>query len=289
MAPSRAAHPRADVPGRPGVSALRHQRTYKVTEAHVADLARVATDLGLPAPRPGREGVFTMLGTRFQVAPAAGLDWTSNESDAREILDAVREARRMADFVVVAIHAHEPSNAVKEPVQFLPPFAKAAIDAGADIFLGSGPHRLRGIEIYKGKPIFYSLGDFFFQNDAVRRLPADFFEQFDLPWSATVADAFDARDSSPRAFSNTQANFESALAISRYDGGRLASVTLHPLTLGYDEPRSHRGRPRIASPEDGRRIIQELAEMSAKFGTRIEYRNGVGVIDVAAKGGSAAR
>jgi poly-gamma-glutamate synthesis protein (capsule biosynthesis protein) len=230
-----------------------------------------------------------MLGTRFQIAATPGLEWTANENDVREILDSIREARRMADFVVVAIHAHEPSNAVREPVQFLPPFARAAVDAGADIFLGSGPHRLRGIEIYKGKPIFYSLGDFFFQNDAVRRLPADFFEQFDLPWSATVADAFDARDSSPRAFSNTQANFESALAVSNYDGGKLASVTLYPLTLGYDEPRSHRGRPKIASAEDGRRIIDELAAMSQKFGTKIEYRNGIGVIDVAPKGGSAPR
>lgn len=289
MAPARAAHPRPDVPGRPGVSALRNQRIYKVTDAQVGNLSRVAADLGLPEPRPGRDGGFNFLGTRFQVAAASGIDWTANEADAREILDAVKEARRMADFVVVAIHAHEPGNAVKEPVQFLPPFARAAIDAGADIFLGSGPHRLRGIEIYKNRPIFYSLGDFFFQNDAVQRLPADFFEQFNLPWSATAADAFDARDSSPRAFSNTQANFESALAISQYDGGRLASVMLYPVTLGYDEPRSHRGRPRLASPQDGQRIIEELAAMSQKFGTRIEYRNGVGVIDLSSKTGSASR
>ena len=289
MAPARAGHARPDVPGRPGLSALRNQRTYKVDQARLADLARVATALGMPEPRPGRNGVFNLWGTRFQLAASNGVEWTANENDTRDILDAVREARRMADFVVVAIHAHEPSNAVREPVQFLPPFARAVIDAGADIFLGSGPHRLRGIEIYKDKPIFYSLGDFFFQNDAVQRLPADFLEQYDLPWSATAADAFDARDNSPRAFSNTQANFESALAISRYEGGRLASVTLHPVTLGYDEPRSHRGRPRIASPADGQRIIEELAEMSRKFGTTIAYRNGVGVIDLSAKSNSAAR
>lgn len=287
MAPARAGNSRPDVPGRPGVSALRNQRIYKIDEAHLADLTKGLSGLGLTA-RPGKDGAFTLLGTRFQVGATNGVDWTANESDENEILAAVREARRMADFVIIMIHAHEPGNGSKEPVQFLPPFAHAAIDAGADIFLGAGPHRLRGIEVYKGKPIFYSLGDFFFQNDAVRHLPADFFEEYKLPPSATTADAFDARDNSPGAFSNTQANFESALEISKYEAGQLASITLYPLTLGYDEPRSHRGRPRIASPEDGRRIIGDLAEMSSKFGTKIEYRDGVGVIDVLPKSGSAA-
>lgn len=280
---SRAAHARPDVPGRPGLSALRHQRTYRIDAARLADLTRVATSVGVAMPTPGKDGSFTVFGTRFKVGETNGVEWVANEHDVREILDAVREARRQADFVVVAIHAHEPGNASREPAPFLPLFARGAIDAGADIFIGSGPHRLRGIEIYKDRPIFYSLGDFFFQNDAVQRLPADFVEQFGLPWHATAADAFDARDASPRAFSNTQAYFESALAVSHYDGARLASVKLYPLTLGYDQPRSYRGRPMLASAADGRRIIDELAKMSEKFGTTIEYRDGIGIIDLTAK------
>ena len=38
--------------------------------------------------------------------------------------------------------------------------AYAAIDAGAEIILGHHPHQLKGIEVYKGKPIFYSMGNF---------------------------------------------------------------------------------------------------------------------------------
>jgi poly-gamma-glutamate synthesis protein (capsule biosynthesis protein) len=284
---SRAGHARPDVPGRPGLSALRHQRTYKVDDDRFKDLGRVAASLGLPNPSPGPDGGFTLFGTRFKVAGANGVEWLANENDVREILQAVREARRQADFVAVAIHSHEPGNASREPAPFVPSFARAAIDAGADVFLGSGPHRLRGIEIYKGRPIFYSLGDFFFQNDAVQRLPADFFEQYGLPADATVADAFDARDASPRAFAHTRANFESVVAISHYEGSRLAEVRLHPVTLGYDEPRSRRGRPRLAGVEDGRRIIEELAELSRGFGTKVEYRDGVGVIEVARRSGSA--
>ena len=41
------------------------------------------------------------------------------------------------------------------------------IDAGADVVVGHGPHVLRGIEIYKGKPIFYSLANFMFQNETL--------------------------------------------------------------------------------------------------------------------------
>ena len=47
------------------------------------------------------------------------------------------------------------------------------VDAGADLFVGHGPHVLRGVEIYKGKPIFYSLGDFIFQNETLLRLPSE--------------------------------------------------------------------------------------------------------------------
>ena len=57
-----------------------------------------------------------------------------------------------------------------EPAQFLVTFARAMIDAGADLFVGHGPHVLRGIEIYKGAPIIYSLGDFIFQNETLLRL-----------------------------------------------------------------------------------------------------------------------
>jgi poly-gamma-glutamate capsule biosynthesis protein CapA/YwtB (metallophosphatase superfamily) len=53
-------------------------------------------------------------------------------------------------------------------VQF---WAHAVIDAGADVVVGHGPHVDRGIEIYAGKPIVYSLGNFIMQNDQVELMP----------------------------------------------------------------------------------------------------------------------
>jgi poly-gamma-glutamate synthesis protein (capsule biosynthesis protein) len=279
---SRAGDARGDVPGRPGASTLRHQRTYKVDAAQLAALTGIAEKVGLRSPKPDPSGVFTLFGSRFQVAAEAGSEWTANERDVREILATVREARRQADFVIVTTHTHESGADATEPPPFLPGFARACIDAGADVFVGHGPHQLRGVKIYKGKAIFYSLGNLFFQNDAVERLPADFYEKFGVPAEGTTADAFDARDAKGQGDSGTQAYFESALTRSQYHEGRLVAVTLYPLTLGYQQPRSRRGRPVLASGADGRRIIEDLARMSAPFGTKIEYRDGVGVIDLGA-------
>ena len=97
--------------------------------------------------------------------------------------------RRQANWVVVTSHTHQgggnqyiPSRAGNKAgcmglyedacdesryvsADALVTFARAVIDAGADAFYGHGPHVLRGIEIYQGKPIFYSLDDFLFQNE----------------------------------------------------------------------------------------------------------------------------
>ena len=54
------------------------------------------------------------------------------------------------------------------PADFCRDFAKLCINAGASAYIGHGPHIWRGIEIYKDKPVFYSLGDFIFQNDFMK-------------------------------------------------------------------------------------------------------------------------
>jgi poly-gamma-glutamate capsule biosynthesis protein CapA/YwtB (metallophosphatase superfamily) len=281
----RAGNARGDVPGRPGLNPVRNQRTFKVTAAQLSELVRIAEEVGLNPPKPDSDGRLSLFrtsfetGASFQVASSPGSEWNADPQDVKEILRSIHEARRQADFVVVSMHAHEQGQSVTDPAPFLPGFARACVDAGADAFVGHGPHLLRGIEVYKGKPIFYSLGNLFFQNDVVERLPADFYERYGLPTEATPADGFDARDARG-GFAGTQAYFESVLARLEYSDGRLVSVTLYPLTLGYQQPRSRRGWPKLASPADGRRIIDKLTTLSAKFGTRIEYRDGVGIIDV---------
>ena len=67
--------------------------------------------------------------------------------------------RRRVDFLVASNHwglDHEVLDYQRE-------IGRAAIDAGADLVMGHGPHHPLGIELYKDKPIFYSLGSFSFE------------------------------------------------------------------------------------------------------------------------------
>lgn len=66
--------------------------------------------------------------------------------------------RRAADIVVASCHW----GLGEEVLDYMPQIAHAAIDAGADIVIGHGPHYSLPVEAYKGKPIFYGLGSFSF-------------------------------------------------------------------------------------------------------------------------------
>jgi poly-gamma-glutamate capsule biosynthesis protein CapA/YwtB (metallophosphatase superfamily) len=62
-----------------------------------------------------------------------------------------------ADLVVFSIHWGP--NMRQAPPDEFKQFARAVLDAGADIFHGHSAHIFQGIEIYKGKPILYDIGD----------------------------------------------------------------------------------------------------------------------------------
>ena len=78
----------------------------------------------------------------------------------QEVLDRVKEMKEEVDILVLAIHwGVERSDTPRKQEMDL---AKKLVDSGVDIVMGHHPHVLQGIEIYKGKPIFYSLGNFVF-------------------------------------------------------------------------------------------------------------------------------
>jgi len=79
--------------------------------------------------------------------------------DLEAVIDDVKKAKAQADVVAVSFHwgVHLYHAAI---ATYQKEVAHAVIDAGADIILGHHPHLLKGIEVYKGKPIFYSMGNF---------------------------------------------------------------------------------------------------------------------------------
>ncbi len=104
-------------------------------------------------------------------------DYSADSVDVDAITASVRDAKRQANWVIVSSHTHQ-GGANTEA--FLVQFAHAVIDAGADVFVAHGPHVLRGVEIYKGRPIFYSLGDFLMENETVELQPWENYESVGL-------------------------------------------------------------------------------------------------------------
>jgi poly-gamma-glutamate synthesis protein (capsule biosynthesis protein) len=71
--------------------------------------------------------------------------------------------------------------------------------------------------------------------------------------------------------------YESVIAVPTFKGSDLIALKLYPIDLARTAPVSQRGTPRMADEATGRKIIERLASLSAKHGTRIAYENGVGV------------
>ena len=80
--------------------------------------------------------------------------------DMTKVLQKVREAKERADIVIAYIHWGTEYSETLETAQT--EGAKALVDAGADVVLGAHPHCLQGMEFYEGKPILYSLGNYWF-------------------------------------------------------------------------------------------------------------------------------
>lgn len=114
----------------------------------------------LPGFGSGREDPdrVVLAGTTYTARPKAGYSYEANLQDVANVLRNVRRGKQFSDFCIATNHGHQPGNWSQEPPDYEQALARRLIDAGADAYIGHGPHQLRGIEIYKGRPIFYSLG-----------------------------------------------------------------------------------------------------------------------------------
>jgi poly-gamma-glutamate capsule biosynthesis protein CapA/YwtB (metallophosphatase superfamily) len=277
---SRAGRTRNGVRGRPGLNPLRFSTTYVVPRDRLEQLRSLQAEL--TGRDPAKGDAITFFGRRFAAGEKAEVRTEPNKDDLAEIAAVVRNAARLADYTFVTIHAHEGGANRSVPAQFLVTFARAMIEAGADFFVGHGPHVLRGIELYKGKPILYSLGDFIFQNETVLRLPSENYEAFDLGTDAGVADFNDRRyNNDTIGFPADREIWESVVAVPRWQGKRLVELALHPISLGFGKPRTERGRPMLADAGTARKILDDLTQRSAPFGTRIAVRDGIGYVELA--------
>lgn len=297
---SRAGPGRRDFPGRPGINALRHVKEHLVTQDVFEALHKASRELGYEAfeiarqqfglqglpPREDPAKVVEFLENKFTLADRMQLNTSVHKEDLLGIGNWIRGAQKQADWLVYGIHCHENSPhgerhgpSTVAPPDFLIEFAHFAIDSGCHMVAGHGPHFLRGIEIYDGKPIFYSLGNFIFQNETVSWVPPEGYRRFNLDADATPGDFFVERSlADQRGFPSDPFFWQSVLPVCTYEAKKLRQIALYPLDLGYGRPIPMRGRPMLARGETAASILRWLQECSAPFGTEITIEDEVGYI-----------
>lgn len=220
----------------------------------------------------------------FKAGEKPGYSFEPNQRDVADIIRNVRRGKQLSDFCIATNHGHEPEEFTPEPPDYEQTFARMLIDAGADIYLNHGPHHVRGIEIYKGRPIFYGLGNLFNQD---LRTPIG-------------ADMYEAHGKDPRVDSDADVTahemavgypyaegfvalsdaiyYESIISVARYESNRLSELRLHPIELRRSDRLANRGVPRLTAESQGKTILERLQKNSEPFGTTLEVENGVGLI-----------
>jgi len=194
-----------------------------------------------------------------------GVKGKMNDEDAQRELNSIREARKHAGLVIVYQHNHIFDKSFQTimleelPERLVPPdwlkrWTHQEVDAGADIIVMHGAPLLHGVEIYKGRPIFYDLGNFIFQAP-----PVDVLLDEPIDW-------------------------ESVVAYVQFRGKKLESIQFRPIAMNkigegqadtHDEHANNlflqtRGLPTPAKGEQARYILERLADLSRPFGTTVE-------------------
>ena len=251
----KASHSRSDMHGRPGINPL--ATGPRQTKIRPFGAGKRLADL---APR-----LFGGVVSRFPNVELV-LEWDRrpDPADLNANLAAISDAASNAAIVVASIHAHRQG-------PWLEDVARQAIDRGSHVVFIHGPHRIRGVELYRGRPIFYSLGNFVYETEYVTRLPAEAYQRVGLPPDASP-EALNARkERHLSGLSQNREAFKSLVAMLVFADGGLSRIRLLPVDLNFESKDGSRGRPQLASPEVGKRIVERAAARSTGLKTRIRY------------------
>jgi poly-gamma-glutamate synthesis protein (capsule biosynthesis protein) len=283
----RAGYARRDMKGRPGLNPLRYERWFEASVETIKKLKEIRKELNIPEVHQ-ESNSYWFLKNNFVEGKNIGLHTKPHKEDMNENLESVKDASRQADWVLFSLHAHEGNpNDVEKPAEFIETFARAVISSGAHCFIGHGHHAMRGIEIYDDKPIFYSLGNFIFQNETVLKMPSDFYARYNLdPYSGKVSQAFDTRKDAPSRlgypihpwFTKEEKYWISILPRMEFESDKLVELKLYPIELGQHKPRSQRGRPMLTNEKKGKKILQIIKNLSNPYGTEISIKDNVGIV-----------
>ncbi|MBQ1216137.1 MAG: CapA family protein [Firmicutes bacterium] len=274
--------------GRPGVNGLRFTEQLQVTKEQLAvirqisDLSKINAQTEIERAEgyhpPLADGVAVLKDLKFVEGPETKYITHPHPEDMARIEKAIYEAQMMADYIMVSVHSHELSGDKKEtPSDFLVEFAHKCIDAGAHMVIGHGPHLLRPMEIYKGRPIFYSLGDFVIHNECIPFAPEEMFHKQGLTSDATMRELFENRSAGyTRGLMRDHRMLEAMIPYFEMEEGQLTYLELMPIELNFEKTPWQKGNPRF-SAEHG--IMERFAEMCKPWGVDITIDDrGYGIV-----------
>jgi len=227
----------------------------------------------------GNPHLFARMGIGLEVADddtTRIVEWTDS-ADMERITDEISRAKRFADAVLINAHVHEPTNHVTQPPRWLQSLAHACIDAGANAYLGHGPPRLRPLEIYANRPIFYSMGTFMAHNQTRHLLPADLLTIRGLDPQTPASEYYATIDSAKKAAGGDAAHgatTTSILPIMTFDEQGLAEIVVHVVELAPAGSAAGKGTPVMASIDNAERTLEQLAELSAPYGVGLSVSAG---------------
>jgi poly-gamma-glutamate capsule biosynthesis protein CapA/YwtB (metallophosphatase superfamily) len=274
-----AADGRSDLVERAGISTVRTTVFQQVTASEMAllqQLKAMRSPGSAPAATPPQQ--LMVLDQIYQLGDTPGLSYRINQFDLKDIMQAVRTAKQHSDLTVFTIHAHQSVTGEDDtnpvPGDYLVQLFHSVVDAGADVVAGHGNHLIRGIEIYKGKPIFYGLASFAFSGS-----PAGTNVGGEPRMLSAPGPTGPPSDQSIRQLGGgvTLTMWESIFATTTWADGKLKEIRIYPIDMNAAGSKP-KGVPSFASPEIAAKILNELKRISAPFGTNVHIEGDVGII-----------
>ncbi|MGN7773547.1 CapA family protein [Phyllobacterium sp. 22552] len=192
----------------------------------------------------------------FKRAPRCGRSVKIDEDDLARNLAAINSAASDGCLVMAYLHHHHWASNWYQVPDWVGAVARQCIDAGAAMFVSHGAPVLQPVEIYRQRPIFYSLGNFIFH---VRSETT--------AWHAPEV-------------------WESVVGLCAYgDDNSLIDIRFYPIVIGGEDSlggHSLEGRlvPHLATGASATRILQRFKRQSADMGAEIDLADGIGILRV---------
>lgn len=271
--------------GRPGLNPLRFETINTITADQMKAIKEIADETYINGEHAllARDGfvkedeLFEFGGHKFRVGDKVGKETRCSKADLERTMKMIDDARRVADYVVVMAHSHQTKkDSFREPDDFFVEFCRACIDRGAHAVIGGGTHQIKPIELYKGRPIFYSLGNFIFQSNVFFEQPADFNEMYGYPAETSAPEALEIRAKGwTMGLHSKNVNFRSIVPYLAFDGDKLNRLALKPIELGFDRGRTLKGLPTDADEKTSKEILAHINDVCADYGTSFVLKNGL--------------